>query len=172
MNTKMCTLRCRAKNTCCRAKNVWYRVKTIGCAAILLGLPLISWSAEAVSKPSGAAALLQTFIGLGVVIALILTLAWVSRRLSGGRLGNASFMKVLAVQPLGTREKIILVDVAGQQMMLGVTPGRIVTLHVFDEPVLPVPDTEERKSGNLAARTSTDFSRKLQEFLAQGSKSQ
>lgn len=138
--------------------------------SLLLAAPLSAWSAETVTRPSGAAALLQTLVGLGVVIGLILTLAWVSRRLSGGNLGNASFMKILAVQPLGTREKIILVDVAGRQMMLGVTPGRIVTLHVFDEPVLPVPDTGERR-GNLSARSPTEFSRKLQEFLSQGSKS-
>ena len=138
---------------------------------LLLGAPLITWGAETMARPSGAAALLQTLLGLGVVIGLILALAWVSRRLSGGHLGNASFMKILAVQPLGTREKIILVDVAGRQMMLGVTPGRIVTLHVFDEPVLPVANAGEQRGANLSARSSTEFSRKLQEFLSQGSKS-
>lgn len=150
---------------------VWCRFKYAFCGVALLTLPLVGWSAEAVTKPSGTAALLQTLAGLGVVIALILALAWVSRRLSGGRLGNASFMKILAVQPLGTREKIILVDVAGRQMMLGVTPGRIVTLYVFDEPVLQVPDPAEERGISLAARSSTEFSRKLQEFLTQGSKS-
>ncbi len=149
----------------------WYYLKNTLLSVFLLGLPLVGWSAEALTKPSTAAALMQTLVGLGVVVALILTLAWVSRRLSGGRLGNTSFMKILAVQPLGAREKIILVDVAGQQMMLGVTPGRIVTLHVFDEPVLQVPEAAERRSGVLAARSSTEFSRKLQEFLTQGSKS-
>lgn len=149
----------------------WYYLKNTLLSVFLLGLPLVGWSAEALAKPSTAAALMQTLVGLGVVVALILTLAWVSRRLSGGRLGNTSFMKILAVQPLGAREKIILVDVAGQQMMLGVTPGRIVTLHVFDEPVLQVPEAAERRSGVLAARSSTEFSRKLQEFLTQGSKS-
>lgn len=149
----------------------WYYLKNTLLSVFLLGLPLVGWSAEALTKPSTAAALMQTLVGLGVVVALILTLAWVSRHLSGGRLGNTSFMKILAVQPLGAREKIILVDVAGQQMMLGVTPGRIVTLHVFDEPVLQVPEAAERRSGVLAARSSTEFSRKLQEFLTQGSKS-
>jgi flagellar protein FliO/FliZ len=141
------------------------------CGILLLSGPLVGWGAEVATRPSGTAALLQTLAGLGVVIALILALAWVSRRLSGGRLGNTQFMKILAVQPLGAREKIILVDVAGRQMMLGVTPGRIATLHVFDEPVLSVPDVAERRGGNLAARSSTEFSRKLQEFLTQGSKS-
>lgn len=149
----------------------WWRAGTFLCSVLLLGAPLAGWSAEAVTRPSGAAALVQTLAGLGVVIGLILVLAWASRRLSGGSLGNTQFMKILAVQPLGAREKIILVDVAGRQMMLGVTPGRIVTLHVFDEPVLQVPDAAERRSGVLAAKSATEFSRKLQEFLTQGSKS-
>lgn len=138
---------------------------------LLMGFPLVSWSTEAAARPSGVAAVLQTFAGLGVVIALILALAWVSRRLSGGALGNTQFMKILAVQPLGAREKIILVDVSGKQMMLGVTPGRIATLHVFDEPIVQIPASAERRGSSLAARSSTEFSRKLQEFLSQGSKS-
>jgi flagellar protein FliO/FliZ len=137
----------------------------------LLFAPAMSWGAEKAAVPSGAAAIMQTFVGLAVVVAMIFALAWLSRRLSGGNLGNAKFMKILAVQPLGTREKIILVDVAGKQMMLGVTPGRIATLHVFDEPVLQVPVTNERGTDNLSARSATEFSRKLQEFLNQGNKS-
>lgn len=152
-------------------KNIVRQPMVIITGLWLLGMPLLGWSTEAAKPPSGAAALIQTAVGLSIVIALILALAWTSRRLSGGTLGNAQFMKIVAVQPLGAREKIVLVDVAGRQMMLGVTPGRIVTLHVFDEPVVSVPDTAERRQGSLAARSSTEFSRKLQEFLSQGSKS-
>ena len=137
----------------------------------LLLAPAASWAAETTAVPSGAGAIMQTFIGLAAVLAMIFALAWLSRRLSGGSLGNTKFMKILAVQPLGAREKIILVDVAGTQMMLGVTPGRIATLHVFDEPVMPVPINNEHNPGHLSARSATEFSRKLHEFLNQGNKS-
>jgi len=139
----------------------------------LLFISEIAMAAATAPAPSSAGAVLQTLAGLGVVIALILALGWASRRLSGGALGNSKFMNILAVQPLGAREKIILVDVAGKQMMLGVTPGRIATLHVFDEPVvsMPVPTKNERGSGSLSARSATEFSRKLHEFLNQGNKS-
>jgi flagellar biosynthetic protein FliO len=137
----------------------------------LVFTPVLCWGAETPAAPSGAGAIMQTFIGLAVVLGMIFALAWLSRRLSGGSLGNTKFMKILAVQALGAREKIILVDVAGTQMMLGVTPGRIATLHVFDEPVLQVPVSNESSTGNLSARSATEFSRKLQEFLNQGNKS-
>lgn len=127
-----------------------------------------AWANEAVEIKPGAA-LLKTAIGLVVVIGLIFILAWFSRRLGGHAFGNARFMKVVAVQALGAREKIVLVDVGGQQMMLGVAPGRISTLHVFSEPVVPVID--EKNTSPFAARSTSDFSKKLQEFLTQGKKS-
>ncbi|WP_222868234.1 flagellar biosynthetic protein FliO [Saccharophagus sp. K07] len=141
--------------------------KAILFSSVIFSLPV--WASEAAANVKPGPALLQTLFGLAVVVGLILSLAWVSKRLSGGRLGNQKFMKILAVQPLGTREKILLVDVAGQQMMLGVAPGRISMLHVFDEPVMPVPP---EGAGNLAARSVTEFSQKLHEFLNQGNKSE
>ncbi len=36
---------------------------------------------------------------------------------------------------MGPRERVVLVQVGKQQLLLGVAPGRIQTLHVLDEPV-------------------------------------
>ena len=50
-----------------------------------------------------------------------------------------------------------------KQILLGISPGRINTLHVFDEPVLP----------DAAANTpsgQTEFARKLQELLGKGAR--
>jgi len=127
-----------------------------------------AWASETLQVKPGPA-VLQTLAGLAIVLALIFALAWMSKRLSGGALGSHKFMKILAVQPLGTKEKILLVEVGGQQMMLGVTPGRISMLHVFDEPVVHVP--MDAAPGNLAARSAAEFSKKLHEFLNQGNKS-
>ena len=51
-------------------------------------------------------------------------------------------------------ERIALVDVGGQQILLGITPSSIRTLHVFDEPVVepgkPVPgDFAKRLQGMI-----------------------
>jgi len=39
---------------------------------------------------------------------------------------------------MGTRERLVVVDIAGQQILLGVTATQINKLHVFDEPVIDV----------------------------------
>lgn len=145
-----------------------------------IGAP--AWAAGAPAAPS--VAISQVVLGLLLVVGTIFALAWLSRRLGGALPGNGRNMKILGVLPLGTKEKIVLVEVGGQQLMLGVTPGQINTLQVFTEPVINAgqPQTATAPSvltrsarqfpgKNLAARSAGEFSKKLQEFLNQGNKS-
>ncbi len=75
---------------------------------------------------------LNMVMGLVVVIALILGLAWVLRKY--GRLPNNNLvdMKVLGGLSLGTREKAVLIEVDNKRILIGVAPGHIQTLHVLD----------------------------------------
>ena len=66
---------------------------------------------------------------------MILLLAWLVRRISGFSPMSRQ-MRVLAVLPLSTREKAVLVEVGQQQLLLGVAPGRVNLLKQFDEPVV------------------------------------
>lgn len=145
--------------------------------AIFIGMLLMVASvchgagAEAAGSGAGLGrtALMQTAIGLTAVVAIIYALAWLAKRTNVGSMGRDKGLKVIVVLPLGTREKAVLVDIAGTQMLLGVAPGRVSTLHVFPEPVV---DTEPRRSpSSLSASTASEFSKKLNEFLSQGNKS-
>ncbi|WP_166265169.1 flagellar biosynthetic protein FliO [Marinobacter caseinilyticus] len=93
-------------------------------------------------------------IGLLVVLGLIFACAWLVRRMNGLSGMNSGAMKVVSVMALGTRERIALVDVGGTQILLGITPSTIRTLHVFDEPVVKPGD-----AGN------SDFARRLQGMI-------
>jgi len=139
---------------------------------------LPTWAETAPQPATPSLAMTQVFLGLLLVVGTILALAWLSRRLGGALPGNGKIMKILAVLPLGTREKIVLIEVGGQQLMLGVTPGQINTLQVFTQPVVKavqpttqVPNQAAMSDKNLAARSAGEFSKKLQEFLNQGNKS-
>jgi len=76
---------------------------------------------------------LNMAMGLVVVIALILGLAWVLKKY--GRLPNNNLveMKVLGGLSLGTREKALLIEVDNKRLLVGVTPGHIQTLCMLDE---------------------------------------
>jgi flagellar protein FliO/FliZ len=83
----------------------------------------------------GATALGQTLFWLLVVVSLILLLAWIARRIGGIQLQNAGAIKVLSMLPVGNKERIALVQVGDQQFLIGIAPGRVNTLHVFEQPV-------------------------------------
>lgn len=100
--------------------------------------------------------LVQVFLGLIFVIGLIFSMGWLLKRMGQGALGGGQHLKVLASLSLGTREKIALVQVGKQQLLLGITPSAINTLQTFDEPVINVE----------TAADDSDFSQKLKTLLS------
>jgi flagellar protein FliO/FliZ len=84
---------------------------------------------------STAGGLAQVTFSLLLVLAAVFAAAWLVRRLRGfGRFG-AGAVEVVADVALGTKERAVLVQVGKQQLLLGVAPGRVTTLHVLPEPV-------------------------------------
>ena len=96
-------------------------------------------SVAASTGPSGVASLGQVTLALGLVLALIFVAAWLMRRLRGfGKTGTGT-LDILAELPLSQKERAVLIRVGTQQVLLGVAPGRVTTLHVLDEPVSVTP---------------------------------
>ncbi len=77
---------------------------------------------------------LKTMLGLALVVVLIVALAWIARRLTGAKTGAVTGMRVVGAFPIGTRERIVLVELGETQLVLGVAPGRVQTLHVRPTP--------------------------------------
>ncbi|SFX22345.1 flagellar biosynthetic protein FliO [Marinospirillum alkaliphilum] len=119
-------------------KNI--KVQRAGISCPLLLLCFFSPSLLAMSDrpvPSTAAAATQIGLGLLVVLLLLFFLAWLVRRLNlvPGAMGAAGGMKVLAVLPLSNRERLILVQVGSEQLLLGVTQQQINLIHRLEEPL-------------------------------------
>ena len=90
--------------------------------------------AERVATP-GAGSLVQVTLSLVLVLAAVFAAAWLVRRLKTfGRFGSGP-IEIVADVSLGTKERAVLVQVGGKQLLLGVAPGRVTTLHVLEEPV-------------------------------------
>ncbi|MCH9670179.1 MAG: flagellar biosynthetic protein FliO [Gammaproteobacteria bacterium] len=75
----------------------------------------------------------QMLLSLGLVLVIIFVLAWLSRRFLHFRpqVGNAE-LKIVAGLSVGPRERIVVVQAGEQQVLVGLTPGRIEALHVFE----------------------------------------
>ena len=106
-------------------------------------------AAPLAADPMAAGNFVQMFFGLVAVVALIIGLAWVMRRLGGVPGSAAGSLRVLAGLSMGTRERVVLIQVGETQLLIGVAPGRVQTLHVLDQP-LPLDDGQLPK-GNFAA---------------------
>lgn len=83
----------------------------------------------------GAAHAPQVMVALVVVIVVILAMAWAARRLLRIAPRSGGPLRVLSGLSMGPREKVVLVQVGTTQLLLGVAPGRIETLHVLDETI-------------------------------------
>lgn len=72
-------------------------------------------------------------LGLVVVILIIFGCAWLFKRY--GRLsgGFNEQMKIIGGLSLGPRERLVLVQIGPRQLLVGVAPGCIQTLHVLEE---------------------------------------
>ena len=97
-----------------------------------------------VAEPLGAANLLQLTLGLAVVLAAIVGSAWLLRRYGRLQSNMAGALRVIGGLSMGPRERVVLVQVGKQQLLLGVAPGRIQTLCVLDEPIAEPPRPTEQ----------------------------
>ncbi|MFT6189139.1 MAG: flagellar protein FliO/FliZ [Oleispira sp.] len=79
---------------------------------------------------------------LAGMIALILLLAYLAKRLqgmsrsgAGGFSGSGQMIKTLSTTSIGLKEKISLIQVGDQQILVGITPHSIQTLLVLETPI-------------------------------------
>lgn len=134
----------------------------------LLALPLSALAAEPVASTASAVApvaasslggqLTQLVLGLLLVLGLIFALAWLLRRVQQGGARQGQVIELISSRALGTRDRLVLVQVGNEQILLGLTPGRITPLHVLKEPVA-APDTTQP--------ATPEFAKRLMEILGQ-----
>ncbi len=118
----------------------------LGLAPALAAAEGESPALPAVAEPMAAGQILQLLLGLAAVMLLIFGMAWLLRRVTGqGTLANGA-LRVVGGLSMGARERIVLVQVGDTQLLVGVAPGRVQTLHVLPEP-LPVQAGEQGGAG-------------------------
>lgn len=82
-----------------------------------------------------AAYMVQMVLSLVFVIACIIALTWLIKRMQYPQGSSASAFRILASLNVGARERVILIQLGEQQILVGVAPGRVQTLHVLEEPI-------------------------------------
>ncbi|MEG1051857.1 MAG: flagellar biosynthetic protein FliO [Janthinobacterium sp.] len=118
-------------------------------------LPAIPPGAPMTMAPaSSAGSLLQTIFALVFVLALLIGLAWFMKRYGPKTLGGNSKMRVVSSLNLGGRERIVLVEVADQWIVVGASPGRINALATLPRQEGEPPQLAAAQHGPAAANFS------------------
>ncbi|ANS86056.1 flagellar biosynthetic protein FliO [Vibrio scophthalmi] len=76
-----------------------------------------------------------TFGSLLFVIALILLLAWMLKRMRVPTMTNQKGLNVVRQVAVGTRERIIIVQAGEEQFLVGVTPQSIQLISKLEKPL-------------------------------------
>jgi flagellar protein FliO/FliZ len=122
--------------------------------SVLAAEPVATAAAAAAAAPvaSGGVAgqLTQLVFGLLLVLGLIFFLAWLLRRVQqAGPAGKGQVIELIGSRALGPRDRLMLVQVGNEQILLGLSPGTITALHVMKEPI-EVPTTTDKATPEFA----------------------
>ena len=115
-------------------------LQSLACFALTA---LVPGPANATEPPTGLPAtpgigggdILSLGLSLIIVVGVIIALGWFysrSRFVSGG---GADLITVVATRALGPKERLMVVEVADQQILIGMTSTSASTLHVLDKPI-------------------------------------
>lgn len=107
----------------------------------LLSIPAVASAVEgmrpAYTPPPSAVSsgsIVQIIFSLLLVLAAIVLVAWLLKRMNVVRQGSGNLLKVLGGISIGQRERIVLVEVQNTWLVVGVGSGQIRTLHTLDRP--------------------------------------
>ena len=78
--------------------------------------------------PAAAGSLLQTTLALLAVLALLAGLAWLLKRYGPKAGGAGGTLRLVGSLSLGGRERILVIEVADQWIVVGAAPGRVNAL--------------------------------------------
>jgi flagellar protein FliO/FliZ len=153
-------------------------MKRLTAAASLLATPLFSYAADmnAVNHaaqiasgvgagsavPSlGFGAVLQTMLGLAIVIGFVFGCAWLARRLGFQGTQRGGLVKVVGGASLGNKERVAVVEIGDTWLVVGAAPGGVTLLHT-----MPAGSVEVDAAAADAQTLQGGFGKRFRDALA------
>lgn len=124
-------------------------------SVVAVVVPVHSLAAATPANASGLFSggyLLQVIGSLLLVFGCIFGLLFLLKKLNGVSMGHHTPVRVIGSTRVGTREKVLLLQAGEQQLLIGVSPGGVRTLHVFEKPVVSADQSKNRDFGALLGR--------------------
>jgi flagellar protein FliO/FliZ len=116
--------------------------------------------ATASGIPSPSANLLEVVVSLAIVITVIFLLAWFIKRMGHINMSQNQVLQVKASLPLSTKEKLMIVQVGEEQIVIGVAPGFVGHIKTLETPLV----SNDHSSGMKISKDS--FSNTMNKILS------
>lgn len=107
----------------------------------------------------GSGYIIQLMLGLVVVVLCIIVLAWLARKFNRFQTVSDEKFKIVGGISMGARERIVLLQVGVEQILVSITPGKINMLYALDEPI-------ETTELDVERPVEKGFSEKLKTIMA------
>lgn len=99
-------------------------------------------SAQATTPPSLGNSLIQMFFALAGVIAILFLFLWALKKLTTQRGSAAGLLRVVAATAVGTRERVVVLEIGSMWLVLGVAQGHVSALaEIPRQPAIEQPAT-------------------------------
>lgn len=97
---------------------------------------------------ASAGGFFQVLLGLVLVLALLAAIAWVLKRFNLARITGNAPVRIVGGVSVGNRERVVVVEVADQWIVVGVAPGQVNALSTLARPEnAPLPQHEQPLAG-------------------------
>lgn len=106
-----------------------------------------------IATPDVTASILKVSAGLLLVIFAIFGSAWFFRRFGNFSPVANDSLRVIGGLTIGQKEKIVLLQVGEEQVLVGVAPGNIQKLHVLEKPI-KLKDEDRKESTSFSESLS------------------
>lgn len=117
--------------------------------------PKILWAADAAASPTGG--VLKMVVGLLLVLLIMALITWGLKRMMPGVSGQQSVVKVVGGVSIGSRERVVVLEVAGRWLVVGVAPGQVNAIADLEKAGTELIDASNLNTGMSSTPLSGDM---------------
>jgi len=123
-------------------------------AAAATATPAVQGVAPQSAATASAGGFFQVLLGLIAVLALLGAIAWILKRFNLSKIAGNAPVKIVGGVSVGNRERVMVVEVADQWIVVGVAPGQVNALSTLARPqnaTTPAQGPQQQTGDNFAA---------------------
>lgn len=124
------------------------------------------WAADKAPVISATGSLVKVTLGLGVVLALMALVAWFAKRYLPGGTKEASAVKMIGSTSVGSRERVVVLEIADRWIVVGVAPGQVNAIANLAIGTTPTLATTTKAADTTHTDIGADVYKGLQPMVA------